>query len=218
MLDLAEPVTEALYRAEGKPSLDKAGASRDGLRCGNCLRDTLTVPAGSVLTSRFGSWDDIAVGPDGSRNLCLACAWAYRSVPLRRTVTLVTATPSYTHPGAAEVRALLAGPVPPDIALIVPLAGKRIVAPRARWGHVVTDAGPLTWSVSHQRLLKVALRLRAWGFRERGLAESAPPFETLVDIDIAQHDQVRADWAAFEAARADKTLLGLYLKLSREAL
>lgn len=210
------PVTEALYRAEGKPVLDKAGEPREGLSCGNCRARTTVVSAGSVLTSRFGSWDDIIVGAEGERFLCLPCAWTYRSVPLRRSVTLVTTGPSLARPTGAQVRTLLQGPLPADVALIVPLSGKRIVAPRARWGQVAVDTGPFTWSASHARLLRLAVRLRGWGFGEKAMAESAPPFEILSRIRLDAHDDIRGAWREFEPARADKTMLGCYLRLSRE--
>lgn len=218
MLDLRMPVTEALYQAEGNPVLDKAGEPQIGSRCGNCRRRVLTVKASSVLTSRFGSWDDIAVEPDGGRYLCFPCAWTYRCVPLRRTVTLVTAEPSLTHPSGVEVRTLLSRALTAQESLIVPLSGKRIVAPRARWGQVTVDSKSFTWSPSHRRLLLLATQLRGWGFRERGLLEPSPPFETLSRIEVGLHEEIRSAWSAFEPARDDKTLIGLYLRLSRETL
>lgn len=216
MLDLVEPVTEALYQGRGKPILDKGGVAKLGQGCGNCRRLVPTVPASSVLTSRFGSWDDISVAPDGTRSLCVPCAWAYRQVDLRRSVTLVTAEPSVTHPDPAQVRSLLDTALASDVALIVPLSGKRIVAPRARWGCLTTDSGALVWSASHRRLLRLAMQLRAWGFREQGLDEPSPPFDTLVRIDPDLHQQVQRAWAGFEPARADKTMLGVYQRLTRE--
>lgn len=215
---MAVPVTEALYQSEGKPALDKPGVPREGSPCGSCGRSVPTLPASGVLTSRFGSWDDIAVDPkEGGRWLCVPCAWAYRSVPLRRQVTLVTVDGTVHRPTWQQVRDLLQKPLPLEQALIVPVSGKRIVAPRADWGKVTADCGPISWTVSHRALLNVAVFLRAAGFGEHHLAAQSPPFEVMVKIEPGRHAAIRRAWRAFDPARADKVMLPLFQRLTRES-
>lgn len=102
-------------------------------------------------------------------------------------------------------------------ALIIPLAGKRIVAPRAQWGKVVTDYGVIHWTKRMHLALQAAVTLRELGFNETGLREDSPPFVVLGGLDVALHDEVRRLWDLMKPIRRDKTLLPLFLFASRKA-
>ena len=209
-------VTEALYHARGNPPFDKPVSFTENKTCGNCHRRRPTGPARKVLTSQFGSWDDIVQDHEGGRWLCLPCASTYRAADLRRRTTRIDMNGDLTHPDLAELRTSLSKPVPMDVALIVPISGKKIIAPRAQWGKVVTDTGSFTWSARHKRSMEYATILREMGFPESSLREESPAFPILAAPPFDQHEHVRAMWKYLAPTRADKSLLPLILLLSRK--
>lgn len=209
-------VSEVVYRAEGKPDLGKPVNFDSEARCGNCRQATLVARAASVLTSQFGSWDDVVPDPRGGRWLCKACAWCYRATDLRRAPAVITQKPAaMSKPVNRTLRATLAGPIPSTTAVIIPLTGKRIVAPRARWGHVTTDFGPMIWRPPHHQMLTAVLRLRELGVGEKALADAAPPWGALRDLTSDEQEEARQLWGTLRAARDDKTLLPLLQRLGR---
>ena len=209
------PVTEAVYQVEGKGDLGKPVDFDATANCGNCHRRTTVARAATVLTSRFGSWDDIVPDPNGGRWLCFPCAWCYRTPELRRTPVLVTQTPTVERPDATTLLSVLARPIPTDTTVIVPVNGKRIVAPRARWGSLTSDRGPTTWRGRHYQMLTAVNRLHDLGIWEKSLADPAPPWAALEALNTERHAEVRQLWALLKPARDDKTLLPLLQTLGR---
>lgn len=209
-------VTEALYQALGKPELAKPLVFEEDRLCGNCRQRTAAAPASKALTSRFGSWEDIAVDPGGDRWLCRPCIWAYTSTDLRRKPSTITTDSVGGTTSHHQVRTLLRGPLPTNTAVIMPIGGKRIVAPRARWGQVVTDAGCITWASRHAKALAAMLELRAFGFGEKSLAEPSPLFHVLASVDVSHHQRIYDLWAQLRPVREDKTLCAAFLKMSRD--
>jgi hypothetical protein len=183
--------------------------------CGNCNRIAAVTPASKVLTSRFGSWDDIAVCSTGGRWLCEPCAWTYMDVGLRRAPYLISSAGAGRFVDQEEVQAMLSNPIGNDVALLFPVGGKRIVAPRAQWGRVAVDHAALTWSRRHATALAAAVELRGYGFGEKSLAESSPPFHVLLTVPVEKHPQVQALWRVLRETREDKTMCPTILKMSR---
>lgn len=211
-LDLKRSVTEVVYQADHKPNLDKPVLFSGLRRCGNCLSERPCAQAARVLSVNFGSWDDIVINADGSRWLCLPCSYAYRSADYRRQITLVCRTTMSAHrPTHVEVQALLAHAIPVDIALVVPVGGKRVVLPRARWGQIACDSHVHTWTRRNSHLLQVGAQLLALGVPKGLLGKSSPPFDLL--RDSPDGERLLALWREFAPARNDKILQPLYLRL-----
>lgn len=209
-------VTEALYQARGKPDFDKPARFETTRMCGNCLDRKVVAPASKVLTSQFGSWDNVAQDKDGGRWLCLPCATTYRATDLRRRTSIIKQDATLERPDLAALRVVLSGPIPADTAVIVPLSGKKIIAPNARWGMLVSDTGLLRWTGRHKRLMGCAVALREMGFPESSLREDSPAFPILASLPVEQHEEVRSMWREMKPIRDDKTILPLFLFLSRK--
>lgn len=177
-------------------------------------------PAARVLSSQFGSWGDIAVDPSdpkGGRWLCRACGWAYRCVALRHEPTVVTRGREVEHPPYSGLREQLShGTVDPASAYIIPIGGKRVIAPRARWGTVTHDGGSSHWGPAQARLVAAADTLTRYGFGGKMLASPTPPHSVLMRIPTDEHPRVRRLWRHLDVARADKIMMPLYSRLCRK--
>lgn len=212
------PVSEALYHATSEPTLGKTPVFNSGF-CGSCHRWLDVANATEILSRTFGSWDSIIPDPRTKRrHLCLYCGWAYRCKELLRHPTIITqGDTTLHHPSSDELRDALRGPIPTDTAVLVPVAGKKVVAPIATWGHITSDHGPITWARPHAQAVKNLLRLRDFGFTEKALAASTPPWAALTKVPDDQWDTVQRLWRELAPLRADKNLFPLLIKLTRTA-
>lgn len=213
------PVTEALYHAARKPELGKTVRFRRGF-CGRCQRDADVAEAVHVLSKRFGSWDDITPDRQSKRRyLCLPCGWAYRNKVLQFHPTILRqGDTAVRHPKGTELRAALSGPIPPDVAIMLPVSGKKAVAPLAQWGELTTDGGPTLWDRRRAQAVKQLMWLKGIGVPEMRLTEPAPPAYVLNDSDPQQWDQVQRAWRDLKTVRADKSLFPMLVKLTREKM
>lgn len=216
-------VTKAVYQFEGNPSVDKPVTFDHESVCGNCEKPSLTAPAGKVLTSQFGSWDAIIEAPQGGRWLCDACAWAYRAVAYRRAPAIITSEEAGSGLGGrvrwatkADLVDALSQPTPSNMALSIPLSGKKMVLPAARWGMVATDTKRFRWSPRNHRQLQAALELRGLGLGEPALAGPSPPYYLLDKTDPAQHPRIKELWDVLRPVRDDKTMLPFIQNVSRK--
>lgn len=208
------PVTRALFLAASTAPLNLAATTPH--RCGACGTNTDCVPAKAALSHNFSTWEDIR--PDGpSRWLCGPCAWAYKTRPALNTPLVVTAhpTPAATRPQYSVIRSILSRPIPADTSLIVPVAGKRTLAPLARWGMLTFDNGTIPWTKNHATLLAAMTTLRDLGAHERSLPLMSAPSAMLAAHDPHEHPRIRALWRSLDPARQDSVLLGLLARLSR---
>lgn len=210
-------VTEAVYQAVGKPAVDKPVIFEDPGFCGNCHTTAPAAPAHKILTGQFGSWDHIIADAHGRRWLCAPCAWAFRAADYRRQNTLITTSGALSHPTAPELQDILQRPISADTAIIVPTSMKKIVLPRARWGTLAHDAGTITWTPRHRRILNAAKRLRALGCTEADLQSPSVPFRILIDADPMTRTEVPELWRTMAPARTDRTYMPLVLTLTRKA-
>lgn len=213
------PVTEALYHAAGKPKLGKTVPFDRGF-CGRCKRETEVADAIGVLSKRFGSWDDIAPDPRSKRrHLCLPCGWAYRDKSLQYHPTIIRrGAEGFEQPSGSELRTALAGPVPPDMAVMLPVSGKKAVAPLAQWGMLATDGGAMVWERRHAQAVKKLMELKRTGISETALADPAPPGYVLDGLAAEPWNRVQQMWHDLNPLRQDKTLFPMLVKLTREKM
>lgn len=183
-------------------------------RCGNCLQRAECAKAADVLTWKFGSWDDVQAD-DGGRWLCLPCAWAYREARYRRSISMVHGDALVQWPTPKTwTSMLLSGPLPLDVALVVPVGGKRVVLPRAQWGKVATDGRTFTWSPRHKRVLEAGVALLQVGASRQSLREAGPPFWLVKEAgERLPIKELHRLWRGFNPARKDKVMLEMYLRL-----
>lgn len=120
------------------------------------------------------------------------------------------------RPTRAGLVSALSGPVGTDVAICVPLSGKKVVLPTAQWGKVASDARVISWTPRHLRQLRAAVALREMGVGEPDLADDAPPFYLLSRTDPSEHAEITRMWRVLDPLRSDKTLLPLFLHLSRK--
>lgn len=212
-------VSEALYHATDRPDLGKNVAFTEGI-CGSCGHHTPVAEAARILTRTFGSWDSITPNPStGLRHLCYPCAWAWRHKPLQRHPTIITRGAStYTHPTGPTLRRALSGPIPADTAILLPLTGQKAVAPRARWGRLTIDSGPIDWTRAHARATKHVMTLKTFGYSEQMISDATPRAAITDALTPDEWTHAQASWDAMPAIRRDKTMLALALKLSREKM
>lgn len=205
-------VTAVVYQVEGKPPLTKSVAFTQRHRCGNCTQYADCAPAADVLTWKFGSWDDLDA--DGERRwLCQACAHAYRAADYRHKISLIDReSRTVRWPGPTELAELLDGPVPDSTALVVPVGGKRVVLPRARWGKIATDSSVFTWRPAHRKQLQIGTQLLDLGVPKGMLARPMPPPAMTREGGQRGADVLRL-WHAFAPAREDKVMMPVYLRL-----
>lgn len=208
-------LSETAYQSAGKPRLNKPVFFEIERLCGSCRRVQDVAPAKKILTSQFGSWEDIVTDPRGGRWLCLPCAWAYRDISVRRKPSLISAD-TMTHPSVKELReGVLTGPIPADTAVVIPTSGKRVLLPKAHRGALTFDGGVISWTRRDRTLLDVAVSLRARGIGEKELMESSPPIRVLLDTDPAEHEDIFTQWSTLTPLRRDKVRAPLFLLLSR---
>lgn len=186
--------------------------------CGTCLQHTEVALAATIFTSTFGSWDTIRVDPaTGNRHICLPCGWAWRAKELQYHPTIISRDgATFCHPNGAQLRAALNGPIAADIAILLPITGKRAVAPHARWGTLTTDTGPFKWERRHARLVQALLTLKKRGLTEPTLKEDDLPQYVFDKVPADLWEDTYAQWRRIAPVRQDKPLFSALLKLSRE--
>lgn len=203
-------VLGAAWAAAGKPpptQLEHNGAGK----CGRCGRLSELVATRGVVSRVFTAWDnwhDLA-----ANGVCHACAWGYRHPPLRTAVHLVTTAPTFRPLMAAQLHAVLSSPLPPAMAVIVPLRpGRKHLIPEAGWGRVTVDDARLPWSAGDADRLAAMTRLRQHGCGPRMLAEAAPPFGVIRRADPHTRAAMLADWDRLAPWRRNRQWLDVGLR------
>lgn len=187
-------------------------ATRSGT-CASCGSSGPAVDTMTVLSGNFGDWDRMPWRRTGL--LCEACAWVFGGRAWRLYPHIVTAAPSIQRAAPSALRAVLtAGAVPADVAVSVPVGGKRHVAPWMTWGQVVSDAGRVPWAAADAAALIELAALRARGYGEQALAEPAPPWP-LLRRDSEMRDTL-ARWSACDRLRGYPPALDVALRATRK--
>lgn len=196
--------------------LGKPVAWEDGHTCGNCGEATETALARTILSAYYGSWEAIAVDAvGGKRWLCLACGWTLRDKDLRRMPITITRDGALSRPSFAKLRTLLSARIPADVAITLPIEGRKAVMADARWGAVATDSGSLQWTGAHRRALASVIELTGYGFTEGLLSHDTPPFGILSKVPFSEHARVRELWNGLARWRADIAAWPALVRLAR---
>lgn len=171
--------------------------------CARCGRRTATLtPTGQVVSAKFTGYSDW-VGPPTS-GVCRDCAWALHTKDLRRHPLLVRHTPpSVAQASREDLATLLAGPLPVEVSVTVPLRpGRKHLLPSAQWGHVTTDDATLRWGPGDAARLHAIQRLRRCGFGGRMLSAPAPAWPVLRRLGPRARAEAVTDWARLDPWRA----------------
>lgn len=187
-------LTTAHTAARRQPDFTARPANAAGpcARCANTSPEL--TPTRNVVSKSFTGFDGWA-HPTGP-GLCPPCTWAYRTPSLRQVAHEITTHPSCRALTRARLRALLAHPVPPTTALVVPLRpGRKHLLPTAQWGRVTTDDASLIWTTTDATRLEAMAALRTQGFGPRMLLAPIPAWPVLTKLSPRQRLRAQQHWA-----------------------
>lgn len=206
---------QAMYAAlaveDVKPK--KRQASWEEYMCSVCGEVKETLPAGALMGMTFGSWQELSKHTTTSR-LCKACAWAFKDKRLLRSPVWITRdTVEFLDWAELGIR-LTSEEVTSQVAVVAPHGGRKIVAPYARWGYVAADNGALQWAPAYRKALAVCHQLHKVGVRGSLLSLDSPPSQQVMAVEEPKQRVVYEMWEYLRFVREDKTLLGLFTKLS----
>ncbi|WP_286347304.1 hypothetical protein [Frondihabitans sucicola] len=127
----------------------------------------------------------------------------------------ITRDGTLSRPSFAELRTLLSERIPADLAVTLPIEGRKAVMADARWGAVATDSGSLPWTAAHRRALASVVELTSYGFTEGLLSYDAPPFGVLSKVSVRDHARVRELWNSLGRWRPDVAAWPTLVRLAR---
>ncbi len=206
-------VLTTAWVAAGRPRVPVPCGRGACARCGSAGTElAATREVVSRVFTGYDSWAD----PSGP-GLCPACAWGYRTRTLRTTTHMVTAHPLLLQAlSAPRLGDLLTRPLPPRVAVVVPLRpGRKHLFPTAVWGRVTVEDTHLPWTSGDATRLGVMRRLRALGFGPRMLTEPAPAWSVLRRLPRTWWSQVGADWDLLEPWRSRRPWFDLAVYVCR---
>lgn len=206
-------VLTAAWMGSGSPQPDNLGRRGACARCGS---EAELVPVGTAISKTFtgfDGWRDVT-----GRGLCPPCAWGHSTATLRSNPHIVRRDPpclaAQTRSQVAET--LLAGGLPVDVAVVVPLRpGRKHILPTASWGRVNVDDTQLAWTSRESHLLTDVVDLRGAGFGSQMLREATPPFGALSKLPRHQWAAVLDAWGRLAVWRSpDNPWLALALNVT----
>ena len=183
--------------------------------CSVCGYEGDVLAAGDVLGHNFGSWQDVA-NFSGVSALCEVCIWGFKNKQFLRSPFIITANEGRSVQWS-ELAQVLMQPVSKDTAIIAPAGGRKVVAPYAKWGMVVSESGARPWTQPMRGLTTILVRLYKCGARGQMILEESIPGTVLDQVSPDKHDALRGMWSALDIIRYDKTLAPLFVKLSMNA-
>jgi hypothetical protein len=211
---VADPL-RLLWQHVGSPATPDLPWTPGPARCARCTCSADAVGRlTDVISDKFTGWDDYATGTR-VQHWCAPCAWGHVEPTLRYFPWVVTgdtghqATPDILH-------TILAAPLTPDTAVVVPLSRKKHLIPAARWGVVTTDDVHLPWTATDAHLLGVLDHLRALGFGESALLAPVPRFEHLRTLPPAQQVEVMGLWTQLDPWRDYAPRMQVALRATRK--
>jgi hypothetical protein len=136
---------------------------------------------------------------------------------LRAFPHLVTVhPPSLRQLNSTRLGDLLAVPLRPDVAVVVPLRpGRKHLLPTAVWGRVTVDDAHLPWTAADVLRFAAMRRLRARGFGSRMLHAPAPPWAVLRRLPTADRAYALDDWRTLDLWRSRRPWFDLAVQASR---
>lgn len=180
--------------ARRRTQLSAAVSAVDAGTCARCATNSVELsPTRTVVSKSFTGFDGWA-NPAGP-GLCPSCTWAYRTPALRQLPHEITTYPSCRALTRPRLRALLAHPLPPTTAVVVPLRpGRKHLLPNAQWGRVTTDDATLTWTTGDTTRLEAMATLRTQGFGPRMLLAHTPAWPVLSKLTPRQRLRTQQHW------------------------
>lgn len=208
-------VLRAAWIAAGEPGVPAATTTIAEGRCARCLKQAKTrVKTRSAVSKVFTAFDEW--GDPGGDGLCTSCTWGYRTPALRTDIHLVSRTHTLTRLSGPDLLDLLAAPLPPDTAVVVPLRpGRKHLIQHALWGRVCLDDITLHWSTTDVDRLQTLLLLRHLGFTAEECRRPAPPFPRLTRIPRGDWAEISELWGTLEPWRSRRPWMDLALLATR---
>lgn len=203
---------EQMATEDVKPSKRKKGNWAEGT-CSICGDDTEVMRAGALLGQTFGSWQELSRFNTVSA-VCKPCGWALKDKRLLYHPTWVQSGTGESLSWSELATRLATRDVDASVSVIAPTSGRKIVAPYARYGKVITDHGALTWGSQYRKALQVCINLNKIGMRGSLLSQEVPPQGLLLPVDPQKHRAVHEMWDYLAFVREDKTLLALFAKIT----
>lgn len=157
--------------------------------CARCGAFEQLVDVRKVVSRKFTAYDGW-VAPGGA-GICHACTWAYRSPLLRSVAHEVRQSPELLTPlDRTRLGTVLSGPVPADMAVIVPLRpGRKHLISDAEWGCVTSEYGSVPWDEAAAQCVRTVHHLRRMGFSCSEIQQSALPWRkaaTMTNTDLLE--------------------------------
>lgn len=206
------PVLYAAMATEDVKPKKRQASWENGI-CSVCGQEGDTLPAGSMLGMTFGSWQEVSQHNTVSR-LCRPCAWAFKDKTLLRSPIWIAGEEisvlDWTEAGVRLAR----DEVTAEVSVILPFGGRKIIAPYARYGKVVTDGMTFHWSPRYRKAWLACIQLDKVGIRGSLLSSDHAPTQHLAHLNDSQRKAVHDMWNYLSFVREDKTLRGLFTKLS----
>lgn len=170
-------------------------------RCAMCAAPA-DIPAGDVVSANFTDADLWRCRDDSPAPLlCCRCAGRYRDTDLRRYPHTVTAD-EHVRMSLPETTVLLSAPLPADVAVVVPVGGRKHLWHHCRGGHVTSDQVPAyRWDEQCAARLGAVAELRALGFGESAIAETAPRWAVMGRLSPDEQTEALRLWPLLDEWR-----------------
>lgn len=209
------PPTQVMYEslAEEDVKPKKRQSNWDIGDCSLCGRTMESMPAGALMGMTFGSWQEMSRYNSTSR-LCKSCAWSFKDKRLLRLPVWITQGGAEFITWGELGELLSESGITSKVAVVAPHGGRKIVAPYAQFGAISADGGVFKWSSQYRKALKICEQLHTIGIRGSLLTLDAPPTQQVSALPDERQRVVYAMWDHLRFIREDKTLLGLFTKLS----
>lgn len=161
--------------------------------CARCRVITDLTPLRATLSENFTGWGSVDPAGEG---LCESCAWGFREAVLRTRPVVVHRDWGALWASRLEVTQCLSFALTDEVAVSLPVDGRKHLLPHAEWACVVSDDGPLVWGQAQASLVTLVAELRQAGIRENEFVEPVPPFRvvSLVMSDTAATLDLMARW------------------------
>lgn len=180
---MLDPVLVA-WRSQG-PAVgpESAGVGR----CCRCGRIAPVTPVCAVVSAKFTAWDQLTPG-DG---LCQPCAWAY-TASSRLLMLAIHETRAEVIDTATLFDHLMGSPR--NMALVVPISGRKHNLPHAQWGTIRIDNINLVWHTGDVTRLQVVGSLRSRGLPAAALADPSPPWSWIATQPAELRSAALREW------------------------
>lgn len=199
------------WRAAGSPEGAPTGIAAV---CSGCGQHTNTAtPLAVIVSAKFTGWDQHLPTGGTEPHWCPTCVWLH-TTPMLRTDPLLITTDTAHVPTPADLTRTLSTALPGAVAVLLPRAKRKHIAPLSRWGHVTSDEGPVAWTVRDATRFTILLGLRQRGFTTADLHCDAPPIDPFRRLSADEQSETLAVWPAITDWRRQHTTFQIALTVS----